>query len=383
MALSDTARGNANILSNRIKIDMSNEIALLKPREFPFTVLSKRMGTRPVMNPKFEWMEQSYMAAWTQINNSGGYLANATSIVVDDGSIIAVGDIIKIPRSAEQMLVTGVSTNTLTVTRGYGTTSAAAINDDDKVLIIGNAAMQGSGAPAEKYNSPTAVYNYTQIFKTPFAVTNTLDATELYGPAEYARLSSMKGIEHGRSIEQALLFGERKQDTSGAQPRNVTGGILQFIAGTANIGSTAASGSNDTVRAAINTWLKGLFTYGSGKKVWFVSPNILQRVSDIAMDKLQVIQADKDKTFGLDVVQWLTPFGMIDLILHPLFTDYYASYSLAVDMENIKWCPLKGRDTHLEQNIQNNDEDGRKDQYLTEGGLEIRLPLTHGSFMLT
>lgn len=383
MALSDSARGTANILANRVKIDMSETIALLKPREFPFTVLTKRMGTRPVMNPKFEWMEQSYMSAWSQINYAAGYADSATSIVVDDGTVFAIGDVVKIPRTSEQMLVTGVSTNTLTVTRAYGVTAAAALLDNDKVLVIGNAAMQGSGASAEKYNSPTAVYNYTQIFKTPFAVTNTLDATGLYGESEYNRLSMMKGVEHGRSVEFAALFGERKYDTSGAQPRGVTGGLLQFLSGTANIATTAASGSDDTVKAAINSWLKGVFTYGSGKKTWFVSPNILARVSQIAENKLQIIQADKDKTFGLDVVQWLTPFGMIDIVLHPLLTDYYQNYSIAVDMENVKYCPLKGRDTHLEQNIQNNDEDGRKDQYLTEAGFEIRLPNTHGTFALT
>jgi hypothetical protein len=35
------------------------------------------------------------------------------------------------------------------------------------------------------------------------------------------------------------------------------------------------------------------------------------------------------------------------------------------------------RDTFIETNIQDNGADGRKDQIITEAGLEIQLPETH------
>jgi hypothetical protein len=54
--LSTTARGTANILSNRIVIDMSNEISMLKPRISPLTVISKRLNTKPTHNYKYEWI---------------------------------------------------------------------------------------------------------------------------------------------------------------------------------------------------------------------------------------------------------------------------------------------------------------------------------------
>jgi hypothetical protein len=36
------------------------------------------------------------------------------------------------------------------------------------------------------------------------------------------------------------------------------------------------------------------------------------------------------------------------------------------------------RDTYIKTNVQENDIDGRKDMILTEAGLEIDLPETHG-----
>ena len=62
---------------------------------------------------------------------------------------------------------------------------------------------------------------------------------------------------------------------------------------------------------------------------------------------------------------------------HILEGAVYGGYGIVIDPENVKYRPLQGRDTKLETNIQANDENQRKDQYITEAGLEVRLPKTH------
>jgi hypothetical protein len=335
-------------------------------------------------------MEDDMMARWTAINNaSTAYDESTTDIVVDDESIMAVGDLIKAVASGEIMKVTEITaaSHTVKVTRGYGETEAAAtsVANDAKLLVVGNANMQGGIAPAEKYNLPTACYNYTQIFKTPFSVTNTLEATKLYGGNELSRLQAKKGIEHAMSLEYAALFGERKLDTTGAQPVTTTGGVLKFLAGTTNV-TTCSKSTNDTDAkriAALNTWFETLFTYGSGEKVWFCSPSVISFVNNIALNKLELIQADADKTFGLEVMKYRTPHGTMTMVQHPLLVQGYADYSFALDLDNIAYRPLAGRDTQLKTNIQNNDEDGRRDMYITEAGFELKLPKTHGIFQST
>ena len=52
-------------------------------------------------------------------------------------------------------------------------------------------------------------------------------------------------------------------------------------------------------------------------------------------------------------------------------------YGMVIDPENVRYCHLDGRDTKLKTNIQENDRDGIKDEYLTECSLEVRLPKTH------
>tara|TARA_R110002096_G_scaffold8558_6_gene35303 strand:+ start:3364 stop:4575 length:1212 start_codon:yes stop_codon:yes gene_type:complete len=69
--------------------------------------------------------------ASTAINNGSGYTASATSLVVDSGSALTDDTYIKIGN--EIILITGISTNTLTVTRGHFGTNASAIVDDASI----------------------------------------------------------------------------------------------------------------------------------------------------------------------------------------------------------------------------------------------------------
>src|SRR5690554_1591058 len=114
-------RDTGNILQAKKKIDMSNTIALLQPSATPLTSLLKqfKQNTKPATNPKFSWMEDDLGARWDAVNNGAGYDNAATSIVVDNGNYFSAGDVVKVPRTGEVLIVTAVNngTNTLTVTR--------------------------------------------------------------------------------------------------------------------------------------------------------------------------------------------------------------------------------------------------------------------------
>jgi len=68
----------------------------------------------------------------TAINNGGGYTASDLTLVVDDGSALTDDTYIKIGN--EILLITNISSNTLTVTRGHLGTTAKAIVDDASVF---------------------------------------------------------------------------------------------------------------------------------------------------------------------------------------------------------------------------------------------------------
>lgn len=384
----DTARGTANILASRIVIDMSNEIPILKPREYPLTVLTKRLNTKVANNYRYDWMEDSLMATWVACPAGAAAGAAIVSVAAGQGLLVAIDDLLKVAATGEILRVISINVDAITVTRGYGTTVTAIIAVAAAILVIGNAMMQGSANPSEKYNQLTTAFNYTQIFKTAFSVTNTLEAIKLYGPKELARLQKKKAIEHAQSIEYALMFGERKLDVAGAQPVSTTGGVLQSIAGSANVGTLsqaavwAAPDPTMFAKRAINAFMEKIFTYGSSKKTWLCSPSMITFITDIAEMKLEIIQGDADKTFGLDISMLRSPHGTLSIVQHPLLVQGYAGTSFILDMEELAYRPLPGRDTKLMTNIQDNDEDGRRDQYITEAGLELKQIAKHGMYSL-
>ncbi|PLR84656.1 hypothetical protein CVD25_01075 [Bacillus canaveralius] len=366
-------RDTLNVQQAKMKIDMSEKIALLQPEATPFITFMKRAKnkTEAANNPKFSWLEDDLGARWDAINNAAGYAAGVTDIIVDNGDYFSVGDLVKVPRTGEVLAVTAVNVNTLTVVRGYGVTAAAAIVDNDPIVIIGNANQEGSGTREIKTTNEIEVFNYTQIFKTPFGVTNTQNASANYGMKDLAYQQKKKGTEHMMDMSRSFLFGEKKLDTSGNKPKRTTGGLLSFL--TANrydAGGALTQSEFDQNIAEV------VFKYGSSEKLMLASARLLSVINGWAMGKLQIEQGEK--TFGLSVVKYVTPFGTLNLVHEPLFEGaVYGSYGMVLDPENFKYRPLKGRDTKLETNIQANDEDLREDQYITEAGLEVRLPKTH------
>jgi len=57
-----------------------------------------------------------------------------TGVDVDDGTVFSINDVIKI--DSEQMLITSISTNTLTVTRGYNSTSATTHLNNAGITVV-------------------------------------------------------------------------------------------------------------------------------------------------------------------------------------------------------------------------------------------------------
>jgi hypothetical protein len=358
---------------SRLVIDMANEIALLNPNEAPFVALSKRLTKKKADNAEYNWLERELEARWDAVNNAAGYVAGDTSIVVDNGAYFRVGMTVKVPRTGEVLLVTAINVNTLTIVRGFGETSAAALVDNDPLLIIGNVNEEGSSAPADAGGSPVKVFNYAQIFRTPFSVTNTANASKVYGSDKLlTQEQKMNGIAHRVDMERAFLFGERKEDLTGAHPKRSTRGLLKFLS------SNVVDAGGALTETEFNNWLEGVFANGSDKKVLLAAPRVISTIDSWGAGKLQLVPEAK-ATYGLHVTRYISSHGELLIVKQPLFEGaVYGGYAAAIDMANVGYRYLNGRDTSLKTNIQANDVDGRRDEYLTEAGLEVKLPKTHG-----
>lgn len=370
-------KGTLGILGDRLRIDMSEKIAELNPNKNPLTVLTKKMKrTRTVYNPEFDWMEQDIGARWDALDGNGSAIgASTTKLLFHQDSYFRVGDILKIPSTGETMLVTAVNpdgdnTKEYTVTRSWGTTAAAEVADDTPVVCIGNVNAEGATLREIKQTEPVKKTNYTQIFRTPVGVTGTLQATKTYGPKPMSWYRHLAGIEHAVDMERAFLFGE-KAKASGTQNTRSTGGILEFC--TENILDVS---STTLTEQSFVEWLEIVFRYGSSEKILMASARLCTHIDLWSLGKLQTVPASK--TYGVAVKEYVSTHGKLYIVKHHLLEGAtYGGYGIVLDMDNVAYCPLDTRDTKLLTNRQANDEDAQKDEYLTEAGIEVRLPKSH------
>lgn len=389
-ASGNAARDTATAVSEgRMIVDAVDKIFLLEPNKHPLVTLLSNVGKvwdgkawkgsgllkRATGNPEFKWFEDFYGGRYARVSAVTGTTGALTLTVTGAGSssayIFTVGDVLKNARTGENMIVATIgSSTTITVASGgraFGTTAAATPVVGDGLYIIGNANEENSGARNVNATQSASVSNYTQIFKTTIAVSNTEKEANLYGGKDLPYQRAKKGTEHALDIERAFWWGQKASDTGGTQghPRRATGGVLEFI----EAGNSYVQNQGGALTAPdLNTFLREGFTYGDDTKMLYTGGVVLQSINEIARG--QILTKPVETTYGMKISTWVTAFGSVNIVHNPLFVEDYAGYAFLLDMDCFAYRFMNNRDTKLETNIQAPDSDGQIDQYISEVGLQ-------------
>lgn len=356
-------RGTGNITSSRRKLDVPDTIFFLQPDASPLSQILFKAKKKVTNNPKFTWYERDLFPKQDAVNDSDK-ASDATTVTVDHGTYFKAYDVVKDTDTGEQMLVTSVSSNVLTISRGWGETSADTLSNGDTLVVLGNANEEGASAPGLKSETATEVYNYTQDFRSPFEVTDILENSDLFGGSDLKNERKIKMVEHKVDMERAFLFGERKEDTStGTHPIRSTRGALTFIS------TNATPVSTTLTESSFETFCESLFAYGSNTKLFLASAKIISALNYWARSKLNMVP--RDRTYGITVYEYLSGHGRLLVVKHKLLTGDYAGYGIALDMNNVYVRVMRNLDTKLRTNIQANDETKEKDEYRTVAGLQL------------
>lgn len=277
-----------------------------------------------------------------------------------------------------------------------------------EIQVLGNANMQGqTGSNEGAYTIPTSTGGYAQIFRTPFSFTGTALRTSAKfdesGP--YKDKAKKASLSHMIQMELQFLFGEPSKgiDSDTGLPRYTTGGILFFmrlweagtgntVAGQASTYPVAASTLNtddnkriiningNITESALDDYYERLFRHTnniSNEKLVLCGSGFLNVINKLYKGKT-ALQSDLPlaDTYGMNVVKHVSPFGNVFYKTHPLFSRnaYMRFNALFIDPQNMKYRYVQDRDTDIKKNTQPRDADYRKDEFLTEAGLEMQFP---------
>lgn len=187
----------------RLIVDAVDKIFLLEPNKHPLVTLLTNVGKvydgrawkgssllkKPTGNPEFKWFEDFYGGRYARVaaayNNTDDPVdITVTGAGTSSAYIFTVGDVIKNQRTGENLRVATVgaaTANRITAVRAFGTTVATAGVSGDGLFICGNASEENAGARNVNTTQTSPQTNYTQIFKTTIALSNTEKEANLYG----------------------------------------------------------------------------------------------------------------------------------------------------------------------------------------------------------
>lgn len=325
----------------------------------PIFAMTSQTGRSKAVSSTHGYFTKTLTFASVKINQSvspAGYSSGATTLIVDSSTGIIAKMVLYNPTTRENLRVSSVTdATTIVVTRAFGRVSAAAIADDEVLVVIGNAYEEGSSRPTNRGLTTTYVPNYTQIFRDAWALTDTAraSATEM-GFTNIAENKRDCMLLHSVGIESAIIFGQPKMDTSGSQPLHATQGIIDAVEQYAPSNTNAAA--TTTSFSQFVTLMEPAFQYSTDlgetkSRTLFGGATAIKVINDLARKSGQVFIQDGQTNFGLHFTRFTFYKGTVYMIEHPILNGIsgMAGLAIVVDMPAIKLAYMEGRDTRPEE----------------------------------
>lgn len=349
-----------------------------------FALSSKASKAKPLTDPEFAWWYEimevpEVIITTTATSTDSTFAASAGSMYrFVPGDVLMVKTAVTTAFSEELVVVSSITSATaMVVKRGQAGSTAAAVNANIRVKKIGNAFAEGTGAPSSVTRNPDKRYNLAQIFKTAVEQTGTDAETKKRTGDSWLNDKKRKMFDHAAAIELSMFFGKRFETTGGAnaKPLRFMGGLRENIVDNVTVFATTP-----TITTTINA-LGNVFNWNSDsgdQRIVYCGNGFLNSLNNLilAHGATRMNYAGEIKLWGQSLRRLMIPQGEFGIKTHPLFNrDPIWTYcAFVLDMPRVKYRPL--RDTDFKDNIQDNDFDGRKGQWLTECSMELEIQET-------
>jgi hypothetical protein len=332
---------------------------------------------REATSTHHEWLEDELLPNKDAINDST-YTDPAadTQFVVDNGSRFRVGDQIQVEGSEELMLVTAVSTNTLTVVRGYAGTTPEALADNKVINILGNAALEGADKPDVRFTNRVRCGNYTQIFTAAVEVSGTDMAASHLGLADEMDYQKQERLrELLRDLENSVINGGQpagNPEGSGSVRRSIKGIIKHLSTNVFHTGDSGFPSGTDLDEAKINYVLRKVWENSGGNVDLIVVGGFQKRrINAFCADSRTYAAADTTFTNMISVYE--SDFGVCRIVTTRWVPQDAA---LLLDSSRIGVLPLAGRSFYFKPLASSGDYECG--ELIGEYTLELRNQAAHG-----
>lgn len=291
----------------------------------PMLALSSGMPKEPVRQVEFSWVEDSRITGNAKV--SGAQSDSVTSFDVDDTNIWTPNMILLVESTGEQMFLSAITGNTITVTRGFAGTVPAAMLDQDRIQAISSAYPEASTGAEPVMQVGESRTNYVQIFKSAWAVSGTATAIDYQTGAKLAESKSQATSQLMDQVERGFMFGRPSVFTLGNRQVRTSGGIQHAISTygglveAANDNATAGRLNLDT----LNSFLRRIFERQvkgmPNERISYCGSAVQELIQRMVMDVGEYSITQGESVFGINVAELKTFNGSVKLMTHPMFVE--------------------------------------------------------------
>ena len=363
--------------SVRLIADVRDEILLYMPSANPLTTITGKLRkSREVTQAKFDVLTKDQYPRKVTLAAAATAVATSLTVQAGEGARVPLRGVYRNLNTGEQVLVTNVVTDTLTVIRGIGG-GAQDMAAGDALIFLRAVFADGAGKGSLKSVKEDTDYNYTEIIKTTYGFTGRQMNTSFYGGRDPMTERKWQGIEHAKSLEYMMLLGKRHLISGSSPQETFSGGVDYFI--TTNEWDVSDITVNE--RAFVEMlehamkWGDGGNLSGSRTKYLFHSARWGTTIEFFAKDKIQYRALEP--VAGLALNKYVTAHGTVILVPTPILDEFHPDRAYLLDLNHIRKVNHQGRNTKLVKNIQANDIDGEEELYISDVGAEVTLEASH------
>ena len=376
MAFTGKATYSAGTTLPELAEDVSDLVGIVSPYETPLlNALGDSM--REATSTHHEWLEDELLPNKDAVNDSTFSDPSAdTNFIVDNGSRFRIGDQIQIEGSEELILVTGISTNTLTVVRGYAGTTAEDLADNQVINILGNAALEGADKPNARFSNRSRCSNYTQIFTATVEVSGSdLAASQLGLADEMDNQKQSRLRELVRDMENTVINAGQPSSNpegSGTVRRSIKGIIKHLSTNIFHTGDSGFPSGTDLDEAKINYVLRKIWENSSGNVDLIAVGGFQKRKINAFCSDSRAYGAN-DTIFTDMIGIYESDFGVCRIITTRWMPQ---DAVLLLDSSRINVLPLAGRSFHFKPLASSGDYECG--ELIGEYTLELKNEAAHG-----
>lgn len=252
MALATTSGAvTFNITANTNQLDLSEELAEII-RSDNTSFISRLMGGMiEATQTRHYWDEDSLIS--NQATESGvGINTAVTSVAVvsGQGTRFKIGTLFRdrAKGKTEVMQVTAVSTDTLTIVRQYGGTTAESHAASFIMQIIAHTRQEDQDISEDDTKERTSVNNVLQIFQRGVRIAYDREKVKNNGIAsEFAHQVAYRLKEEMRALDSSVINSVKSTDAGSSTSYRSMGGLLQYTSATGGNVRTTVENLVETV----------------------------------------------------------------------------------------------------------------------------------------